>query len=148
MKSAVYAFLYSDRMNVNQQVRERTLMSIKILQRRIEEVVLDCRISRYPIWINTDRVMVAGDIKHAIKTGYFLAPDESRDPNSYMTAQNHAARVAWLIKFADLEKVTITIAENKVVDGNHRLSACIYSKIKVINCVVISTFSKVSVIAA
>ena len=65
-----------------------------------------------------------------------------------MTAQDHAARVAWLIKFADLEKVTITIAQNKVVDGNHRLSACIYGKIKVINCVVISTFSKVSVIAA
>ena len=129
-------------------MRERTLMSIKILQRRIEEVVLDCQISRYPKWMNTDRIMVVGDIKNAIKTGCFLAPDESRDPNSYMTAQDHAARVAWLIKFSDLEKITITIAENKVVDGNHRLSACIYNKIKVINCVVISTSSKVSVIAA
>ena len=129
-------------------MRERTLMSIKILQRRIEEVVLDCQISRYPKWMNTDRIMVVGDIKNAIKTGCFLAPDESRDPNSYMTAQDHAARVAWLIKFSDLEKITITIAENKVVDGNHRLSACIYSKIKVINCVVISISSKVSVIAA
>ena len=137
MKSTVYAFRNLDRMNVNQQVRERTLMPIKILQRRIEDVVLDCRISRYPKWMNTDRVMVASDIKHAIKTDCFLAPDESRDPNSYMTAKDHAARVAWLIKFSDLEKVTITIAENKVVDGNHRLSACIYSKIKVINCVVI-----------
>ena len=126
-------------MNVNQLVRERTLMPIKILQRRIEEVVLDCQISRYPKWMNTDRIMVVGDIKNAIKTGCFLAPDESRDPNSYMTAQDHAARVAWLIKFSDLEKITITIAENKVVDGNHRLSACIYNKIKVINCVVIST---------
>ena len=148
MKSAVYALLYSDRMNVNQQVRERTLMPIKILQRRIEEVVLDCKILGYPKWMNTDRAMVAGDIKHAIKAGCFFSPDESRDSNSYMTAQDHAARVAWLIKFADLEKVTITIAENKVVDGIHRLSACIYSKIKVINCVVISTSSKVSVIAA
>ena len=148
MKSIVYAFRNLDRMNVTQLVRERTLMPIKILQRRIEEVVLDCQISRYPKWMNTDRAMVTGDIKHAIKAGCFLAPDESRDPNSFMTAQDHAARVAWLIKFADLEKVTITIAENKVVDGNHRLSACIYSKIKVINCVVISTFSKVSVIAA
>ncbi len=144
----VYAFLNLDRMNVNQLVRESTLMPIKILQRRIEEVVLDCRIVRYPNWLNTDRVMVAGDIKHAIKTGCFLAPDESKDPNSYMTAQNHAARVAWLIKFVDIEKVTITIAQNKVVDGNHRLSACIYSKIKVINCVVIPTTSKVSMIAA
>ena len=148
MKSTVYAFVILDRMNVSQQVRERTLMPIKILQRRIEEVVLDCQILRYPKWMNTDRVMVAGDIKHAIKTGCFLAPDETRDPNSYMTAQDHAARVAWLIKFADLEKVTITIAQNRVVDGNHRLSACIYNKIKVINCVVISTSSKVSVIAA
>ena len=148
MKSIVYAFRNLDRMNVNQLVRERTLMPIKILQRRIEEVVLDCQILRYPNWMNTDRLMVAGDIKHAIKAGCFLAPDESRDPNSYMKAQDHAARVAWLIKFADLEKVTITIAKNKVVDGNHRLSACIYSKIKVINCVVISASSKVSVIAA
>ena len=148
MKSIVYAFLNLDRMSVNQLVRERTLMPIKILQRRIEDVVLDCRILRYPKWMNTDRAMVAADIKHAIKAGCFFSPDESRDPNSYMTAQDHAARVAWLIKFADLEKVTITIAENKVVDGNHRLSACIYSKIKVINCVVISTSSKVSVIAA
>ena len=148
MKSAVYAFLYLDRMNVNQLARESTLMSIKIRQRRIEEVVLDCRILRYPRWMNTDRAMVTGDIKHAIKTGCFLAPDESRDPNSYMTAQNHAARVAWLIKFADLDKVTITIAENRVVDGNHRLSACIYSKIKIINCVVIPITSKVSMVAA
>ena len=148
MKSIVYAFRNLDRMNVNHLVRERTLMPIKILQRRIEEVVLDCQILRYPKWMNTDRVMVASDIKHAIKAGFFLAPDESRDPNSYMTAQDHAARVAWLIKFADLEKVTITIAENRVVDGNHRLSACIYSKIKVINCVVISTSSRVSIIAA
>ena len=148
MKSTVYAFVILDRMNVSQQVRERTLMPIKILQRRIEEVVLDCQILRYPKWMNTDRIMVAGDIKNAIKTGCFLAPDETRDPNSYMTAQDHAARVAWLIKFADLEKVTITIAQNRVVDGNHRLSACIYNKIKVINCVVISTSSKVSVIAA
>ena len=123
-------------------------MPIKILQRCIEEVVLDCRILRYPKWMNTDRAMVTGDIKHAIKTGCFLAPDESRDPNSYMTAQNHAARVAWLIKFADLDKVTITIAENRVVDGNHRLSACIYSKIKIINCVVIPITSKVSMVAA
>ena len=148
MKSIVYAFRNLGRMNVNQLVRERTLMPIKILQRRIEEVVLDCRISCYPKWVNTDRAMVTGDIKHAIETGCFLAPKKSRDPNSYMTAQIHAARVAWLIKFADLEKVTITIAENRVVDGNHRLSACIYSKIKVINCVVISASSKVSVIAA
>ena len=148
MKSMVYAFRNLDRMNVNQPAREGTLMPIKIRQRRIEEVVLDCRILRYPRWMNTDRAMVTGDIKHAIKTGYFLAPDESRDPNGYMTAQNHAARVAWLIKFADLDKVTITIAENRVVDGNHRLSACIYSKIKIINCVVIPITSKVSMIAA
>ena len=131
MKSMVYAFRNLDRMKVSQPAREGTLMPIKIRQCRIEEVVLDCRILRYPRWMNTDRAMVTGDIKHAIKTGCFLAPDESRDPNSYMTAQNHAARVAWLIKFADLGKVTITIAENKVVDGNHRLSACIYSKIKI-----------------
>ena len=144
----VYAFLNLDRMNANQLVRESTLMPIKILQRRIEEVVLDCRIIRYPNWLNTDRVMVAGDIKNAIKTGCFIAPNESRDPNSYMTAQTHAARVAWLIKFADLKKVTITIAENKVVDGNHRLSACIYSKIEVIKCVVMPTTSKISMIAA
>ena len=148
MKSIVYAFRNLDRMNVTQLVRERTLMPIKILQRRIEEVVLDCQISRYPKWMNTDRAMVTGDIKHAIKAGCFLAPDESRDPNSFMTAQDHAARVAWLIKFADLEKVTITIAENKVVDGNHRLSACIYSKIEVITCVVMPTTSKISMIAA
>ena len=148
MKSIVYAFRNLDRMNVTQLVRERTLMPIKILQRRIEEVVLDCQILGYPKWMNTDRVMVAGDIKHAIKAGCFFSPDESRDPNSYMTAQNHAARVAWLIKFADLDKVTITIAENRVVDGNHRLSACIYSKIKIINCVVIPITSKVSMIAA
>ena len=75
----VYVFRNLDRRNVNQQVRERTLMPIKIRQRRIEEVVLDCQILSYPKWMNTDRVVVVGDIKHAIKTGCFLAPDESRD---------------------------------------------------------------------
>ena len=79
--------------------------------------------------------MTSNDIDHALKTNFYLEPKDGRDPNIYMSAQSHAARVALLIKFADLAKVTITIADKKIVDGNHRMAACIYSEMEHINCV-------------
>jgi hypothetical protein len=110
-------------------------MSIKILRRPIKELIADCGLFHYPLWLKTDRPMISSDIHWALRTNFYLAPNDTRDPNLYMSAQSHAARVAWLIKFVDLAKVTITIADKKIVDGNHRIAACIYSEMEHINCV-------------
>ena len=77
-------------------------MSIKILRRPIKELISDCGLFQYPLWLKTDRPMTSSDIHRALRTNFYLAPNDTRDPNLYMSAQSHAARVAWLIKFVDL----------------------------------------------
>lgn len=123
-------------------------MTIRISQRRIKELSFECGVLRYPTWANTDRPIESEDIDHALKTRFFLAPDDARDPNLYMTAETHAARIAWLIKYTDLKKLTITICGGRIADGNHRFSACLYAGMEYINCVLISSVSKEQVIAA
>ena len=123
-------------------------MTIKISQRRIKELSFECGVLSYPIWANTDRPVKSGDIAHAIKTRFFLAPDDARDPNLYMTAETHAARIAWLINHTDLKRLTITICGGRIADGNHRFAACLYSDMEYINCVLIQNASEEQVTAA
>jgi hypothetical protein len=123
-------------------------MTIRISQRRIKELSFECGVLSYPTWANTDRPVESGDIAHAIKTKFFLAPDDARDPNLYMTAETHAARIAWLIKHTDLKRLTITICGGRIADGNHRFAACLYSGMEYINCVLIQSASEEQVKAA
>jgi hypothetical protein len=123
-------------------------MTIRISQRRIKELSFEYGVLGYPIWANTDRPLESEDIAHAIKTRFFLAPDDARDPNLYMTAETHAARIAWLIKYTDLKRLTITICEGRIADGNHRFAACLFSGMEYINCVLVQSDSQKQVAAA
>ena len=123
-------------------------LAIRVSQRRIKELSFECGMLSYPSWSNTDRPLESEDIAHAIKTRFFLAPDDTRDPNCYMMAETHAARIAWLIKYTDLKRLTITICGGRIVDGNHRFAACLYSGMECINCVLIQNASEEQVTAA
>jgi hypothetical protein len=110
-------------------------MAIRVCQRDILDLALECGIQDYPHWSSSDRRITSRDIDSALETGNLMAPDDERDPNTPMTAEQHAARVAWLIRHADLERTAITVRGQRIVDGNHRFAACLHAGVEWINCV-------------
>jgi hypothetical protein len=123
-------------------------MAIQFRQRDILDLALECGIQDYPHWASSDRRITCGDIDAALKADYLMAPDDDRDPNVAMTAEQHAARVAWLVRHGDLERVTITLRDNQIVDGNHRFAACLHAGVEWINCVVMDAPARQEAIAA
>jgi hypothetical protein len=111
-------------------------MAIRVCERDILDLALECGIQDYPHWASSDRRITAGDIETALRDGFLMAPDDDRDPNLPMTAEQHAARVAWLVKHGDLERVTVTVHGGRIVDGNHRFAACLHAGVEWIKCVV------------
>ena len=114
-------------------------MAIRVSQRDILDLALECGIKYYPFWASSDRRITSADIDEALDADRLMVPDDDRDPNLGMTAEQHAARVAWLIRHAELERTTITIRDRCIVDGNHRFAACLHAGIKWINCVFMDT---------
>jgi hypothetical protein len=114
-------------------------MAIRVSQRDILDLALECGITDYPYWMHSDRRLTTADIDAALDGARLMPPDDSRDPNTPMSAEQHAARIAWLITHGDLERTTITVRGGKIVDGNHRFAACLHVGIEWINCVVMDT---------
>jgi hypothetical protein len=123
-------------------------MAIRVCQRDILDLALECGIQGYPHWSSSDRQVTSGDIDSALETNDLMAPNDDRDPNTPMTAEQHAARVAWLIRHGELEKMVITIRGRRIVDGNHRFAACLHVGIEWINCVVMDTPATQEAVAA
>jgi hypothetical protein len=123
-------------------------MAIRVCQRDILDLALECGIQDYPHWASSDRRLTSRDIDVALNGDHLMAPDDDRDPNLAMTAEQHAARVAWLIRHGDLGRVTITVKGGRIVDGNHRFAACLHAGIEWINCVVMGALSNQDAIAA
>ena len=123
-------------------------MAIRVCQRDILDLALECGIQDYPHWAGSDRRINSRDIDAAFNADFLMAPDDDRDPNLPMTAEQHSARVAWLIRHGDLERVTITVRGGRIVDGNHRFAACLHAGIEWINCVVMDAPESQEVLAA
>jgi hypothetical protein len=123
-------------------------MAIRVSQRDILDLALECGIQDYPHWASSDRRITSGDIETALTAGDLMAPDDGRDPNLAMTAEQHAARVAWLIRHGDLKRATITVREGRIVDGNHRFAACLHAGIEWINCVIMDSPADIKAAAA
>ena len=110
-------------------------MAIRMVKRDILELALDCGLQDYPFCAGSDRRVCEGDIAAALAEGRMIAPEDARDPNTPMTAEEHAARIAWLVRNLDLKRVAITVKAGAIVDGNHRFAACLYSGIETVTCV-------------
>jgi hypothetical protein len=123
-------------------------MAICVCQRDILDLALECGIQGYPHWSSSDRRVTSGDIDSALETNDLMAPNDDRDPNTPMTAEQHAARVAWLIRHGELEKTAITIRGCRIVDGNHRFASCLHVGIEWINCVVMDAPATRDAVAA
>ena len=79
------------------------------------------------MWLSSDRRVTSWGIDSALETNDLMAPDDDQDPNTPMTAEQHAGRVAWLIRHGGLEKTAISIGGRRIVDGNHRFAACLHA---------------------
>lgn len=123
-------------------------MAIRVFERDILDLALECGIQDYPHWASSDRRLTAGDIDAALRSGDMMAPDDSRDPNLPMSAEQHAARVAWLITHGDLDRVSITVRNGRIVDGNHRFAACLHAGIEWVKCVVMDAPAELEPLAA
>jgi hypothetical protein len=123
-------------------------MAIRVCHSDILDLALDCGIQDYPFWSSSDRRVTSQDIDSVLAAHDLMAPDDDRDPNTPMIAEQHAARVAWLIRHGDLEKTAITIRGRRIVDGNHRFAACLHAGIEWINCVVMDAPATRDAVAA
>ncbi len=110
-------------------------MPLRVEARDILDVAEICGLSDYPLWAGSDRRITDFDIATALTEGRLIAPDDSRDPNMPMSALDHAARVAWLVRFGDLSKTVVTIQGGTLADGNHRFAACLYAGVETLRCV-------------
>ena len=110
-------------------------MPLRVEARDILDVAEICGLSDYPLWAGSDRRICDLDIASALAEERLMAPDDSRDPNTPMTALDHASRVAWLVKFGDLSKTVVTIRGGTLVDGNHRFAACLFAGVETLRCV-------------
>lgn len=69
-------------------------MAICVCQRDILDLALDCEIQDYPYWSSSDRRVTSWGIDSALETNDLMAPDDDQDPNTPMTAEQHAACLA------------------------------------------------------
>ena len=100
-------------------------MAIHLATLPVEEVRALIGLNGYPRWaggvtVNCQLIddRLAGE--HAI------APCEHRDPNAPVAAEEHAGRVAWLVKNVARVGCSITIRDGRIQDGNHRFAAALY----------------------
>ena len=94
-------------------------MGIRLVVRDLLDVATECGLEDYPYWAGSER--------------------RNRDPNTPMSADDHAARVAWLVRHGDQKRMSIIIRNGRLCDGNHRFAACLFAGIEYVRCVMMET---------
>lgn len=110
-------------------------MAVRVREHDLFDISKACGLQDYPFWAGADRRVTDADITRALVEGCLMPPDDDRHPDTPMSAEDHAARIAWLVSNLDLTKASITIRDGRIVDGNHRFAACLYAGIEAIRCV-------------
>jgi hypothetical protein len=110
-------------------------MGIRLKERDLLDVAVEHGLEDYPFWAGAERRITDADIDRALAEGRFIAPDDNRDPNTPMSAEDHAARVAWLVRHGDFRRMSLVFRNGRLCDGNHRFAACLYAGIERIRCV-------------
>ena len=75
------------------RTRETVAMPLRVEARDILDVAELCGLSDYPLWAGSERRISDFDIATALAEGRFMAPDDSRDPNTPMTALDLAPEI-------------------------------------------------------
>ncbi|MEQ8335467.1 ParB/RepB/Spo0J family partition protein [Nisaea sp.] len=114
-------------------------MSIRLVVRDLLDVATECGLEDYPYWAGSERRITDADINRALAEDRLIAPDDNRDPNTPMSADDHAARVAWLVRHGDRKRMSIIIRNGRLCDGNHRFAACLFAGIEYVRCVMMET---------
>lgn len=110
-------------------------MPIQMERRDTLDVALACGLSDYPFWASCERRLTDADIACALAEDRLIAPDDGRDPNAPMSAEEHAARVAWLVRHGDYDRFSVTLRDGKLADGNHRFAAALFAGVETLTCV-------------
>lgn len=100
-------------------------MPIRLATVHVEDVRELTGLASYPRW--SGGVTVDDElIELHLLCEELIAPCDDRDPNAPVPAEEHAGRVAWLIRNIEPNGCTITVKDGRIQDGNHRFSAAVY----------------------
>lgn len=100
-------------------------MAIRLATLPVEEVRALAGLADYPRWAGGVTVDCRLIDDH-VSGERLIAPSEQRDPNAPVAAEEHAGRVAWLVKHVARNGCSITIRDGRIQDGNHRFAAALY----------------------
>lgn len=100
-------------------------MPIRLATVPVREVRALTGLDGYPRW-SGDITIDDELIELHLVCEELVAPNDDRDPNARIPAEEHAARVAWLIRNVDRDSCALTIKDGRIQDGNHRFSAAVY----------------------
>lgn len=114
-------------------------MGIRLEECDLLDVAVQHGLEDYPFWAGAERRITDADIARALAEERLIAPDDARDPNTPMTTDDHAARVAWLVRHGDFGRMSLVFRDGRLCDGNHRFAACLYAGVERIRCVFMET---------
>lgn len=100
-------------------------MAIRLATLPIEEVASIVGQWDYPRWaggVTVDATL----IERHLANDDLIEPCDSRDPNAPATPEEHAGRVAWLVRHVAPGRCSVTIRDGRIQDGNHRFAAALY----------------------
>jgi len=100
-------------------------MGIRLATLPVHEVRTMIGNPGYPSWVG-DVTVDDELIELHLVCEELIEPDDGRDPNKPVPAEEHAGRVAWLVKHVARDGCSLTIKDGRIQDGNHRYAAALY----------------------
>ena len=100
-------------------------MPIRLATLAVDEVRDLTGMRAYPRWAG-DVTVDDELIELHLACDELIEPDDARDPNAVVPADEHAGRVAWLVRNVERNGCSLTIKDGCIQDGNHRYSAAVY----------------------
>jgi len=100
-------------------------VAIRLATLPVEEVRALAGLQGYPRWAG-GMTVDCRLIEDHLAGEHVIPPSDDRDPNAPLAPEEHAGRIAWLVKNVARNGCSITIRDGRIQDGNHRLAAALY----------------------